>query len=109
MCELAQRRAMCLHPHRVDDRVGSATVGQATERLSYVFLLSYVDPLHSVAAGHLQALVDEVDSEYLGGTLMKRDAGRHLSDRTQAKDRDRPAVGDSRVLDRLPSRGQHVG
>jgi hypothetical protein len=62
-----------------------------------------------MAPCHLQPLGDVVDAEDLVGALVAGDAGAHLPDRAEAEDGDAAAVGDRRVVDRLPGGRQHVG
>src|SRR3954470_6369561 len=63
----------------------------------------------SRSGGGGEPLGDDVRAEYLAGALLQGDPGGHVADRAQAEDQDAAALGDTRVLDRLPGRGQHVG
>src|SRR5690606_17912579 len=63
----------------------------------------------AVAAGHLQPLGDEVDTDDLLGAAVAGDAGAQLPDRAQPEDDDGPAGRHLRVLDGLPRGGHDVG
>ena len=102
-------RAVGLHADRVDGRVGTAAVGQLAQGVGDVVLVGEGDRLDPVAARHLQALGDVVDAEDPRRALVAGDPRRHLADRAEAEDRDRAALGDRRVVDRLPGGGEDVG
>jgi hypothetical protein len=67
-----------------------------------------VDRLDPVLARLLEPLGDEVDADH-PRALVPGDPPGHLPDRPEPEDRDRPALRDRRVLDRLPRRRQDVG
>ena len=102
------RRAVRLHPDRVDHRVGAAAVGQPAQRVADVVLVGGVEHLDPVRPRADDPLRDEVDADH-AGALVLGDARAHVADRAEAEHRDRPALRDVRVLDRLPRGRQHVG
>ena len=108
MRELAERRAVRLHPDGVDDRVRSPAVGHLAQRLGDVIVLAGVDRARPVAARHFEPLGHQVDPELLLCPAVQGDPARHLADWPQAEHRDRAADRNCGVVDRLPGGWQNV-
>ena len=67
-----------------------------------------VEHLDAVRPRAEDPLGHEVDADH-AGALVLGDARAHVADRAEAEHRDRPALRDVRVLDRLPGGGEDVG
>ena len=106
---LADRRAVRLHADRVDDRVGAAAVGQLAERLADVVVGRRRRAPRCRARARASSRSGTRSMPITSGAAVLGDARAHVADRAEAEDRDRAAVGDVRVLDRLPRGGQDVG
>jgi hypothetical protein len=107
--DLPDRRAVRLHPDRVDHRVRPAAVCLLANRVAEIrVVLVQVDRLDPEVACALQPLGDEVDGDHAVAPMV-RDPRAHVADRAETEHDDGAAVRDARVLDRLPAGRQHVG
>jgi hypothetical protein len=105
----ADRRAVRLHPDRVDDGVRSAAAGELPRHVAEILaVLVEVERLDAAAAGAREAVGHAIDADH-APALMDRDARGHVADRAKPQDEQGPAVRHARVLHRLPCGRQHVG
>lgn len=82
-----------LHADRVDHRVGAATVGRVADDVGEIAaVLVQVQGFDAPGLGASQAFRDVVDRDD-PGALVVGDARRHVSDRSEAEHRHRPASG----------------
>ena len=100
---------MRLHPHGVDDRVGATPGGHIADDVrQLVVVLREIDGLQSAGLSPGEPLGHAVHGDYLVAQ-MRRDAGRHVSDRTQPEHCHGATVWNVGVGHRLPRCRQHVG
>ncbi|CAH0295882.1 hypothetical protein SRABI128_04026 [Microbacterium sp. Bi128] len=95
--------AVGLHADRVDHAVHTPTLREIAQFVDH--RVGEVEGLHPVALGHRAALGDRVDRQDAVAQV-HADARRELPHGPEPHDRERPAVGDVRVLHALPG-GRH--
>ncbi len=107
MSGFADSVAVRLHAYGLDDRIRPAPAGQLTDRLRHFAGLPRVNDLDVVLACERESLWHQIDADHPSAAV-PRDPRAHLADRAEPEHRHRAALGNRRVLDGLPRRGQHV-
>ena len=93
---------------RVKNSVGPAAAGHLTDRARKIVVFGEVHRLDPASTDTLEALGHEIDPDD-AMTVVLRDPGRHVPDRTEAEDHQGAAVGHLCIVHALPGRRQHVG
>ena len=84
--ERRARRTVRLHPHRVDHRVWTTTVGQlAYHAGKIIFVLPQIDHLDAVGERSLEPLVHQVHRDDLVDPLLLGNPAGHVADRPEAQ------------------------
>jgi hypothetical protein len=105
--EVGWCRAVGLNADRVDHRVRAAPAGQLAQRGGHVVNVVGIQDLDAMLAGHFEPLGHQIHTDDACAAV-PRDARGHLADRAESEDDDAAALGDRRVLYRLPGCGQNV-
>lgn len=110
LCGLGERGAVRLHADGVDDGVRAAPLAELPDGVRHLRSSpARVEAGHAVRVGAGETLGDEIDTDDGTGAAVLCDTGGHVADGPQTQDGYRAAVGNGRVLDRLPRGGQDVG